>query len=334
MVTSCRDCLTRARERCIQQSSTSLSVKMMMRGAFQAGTDTQWMWGLLQMNCPLGSQDEAGPDSSGALARRLRDAKRAKVAEEPTRAEPSRSPAAAGAGGVPSDFCLVLQGGQHRIALPRNGEIVLGRFDPLVNATPDVDLSFENRKSGDISRRHARIVGRDGTHLIEDVGSTAGTMVNWRKLRIGHKAELNPGDRIILGHCEFVYSAVTEVRISLEVVPQAYLWVTVTGNRFSLPQRGEVVIGRSDRAVGLNPDVDLSQEGNAAQFVARRHARIIVRNNRHHVEDLGSASGTKLNGTHVRIGKLYLLHPGYHLWLGGCVLAYDIESWPDWRSVG
>jgi pSer/pThr/pTyr-binding forkhead associated (FHA) protein len=197
-----------------------------------------------------------------------------------------------------------------------------------------VDLRYVNRKRGDIARRHARIVGRGGKHTIEDLGSTAGTMVNWRTLPIGHKLELSPGDRVSLGLREFVYSAATKLRISTDFVPHGYLWVTFTGHRFFLPRRGEVVIGRSDISVGFNPDIDLSQEGNAATHVARRHARITIRNNRHYVDNLGSASGTKLNGVPVRIGQFHLLHPGYHLWLGGCVLTYDIETWSGSRCLG
>jgi pSer/pThr/pTyr-binding forkhead associated (FHA) protein len=77
--------------------------------------------------------------------------------------------------------------------------------------------------------------------------------------------------------------------------------------------------------VGFIPDVDLSEEGDVCQVIARRHVKIIARSGRHYVEDLGSANGTKLNGVPMGIGKLGRLNPGDHLWLGGCVLAYDIE---------
>ncbi|MEE8391877.1 MAG: FHA domain-containing protein, partial [Anaerolineae bacterium] len=95
--------------------------------------------------------------------------------------------------------------------------------------------------------------------------------------------------------------------------------------RFPLPTWGESVIGRSDLAIGLTPDIDLSQTEDAAQVVARRHAKIVARSGRHYLEDLGSASGTQVNGMRVRLGKQYLLNPGDHIWLGGCVLAYDME---------
>ena len=44
-----------------------------------------------------------------------------------------------------------------------------------------------------------------------------------------------------------------------------------------------------------------------------------------HLEDLGSGFGTRLNGETLFIGHAAQLTPGDHIWLGGCVLAYDIE---------
>jgi hypothetical protein len=40
---------------------------------------------------------------------------------------------------------------------------------------------------------------------------------------------------------------------------------------------------------------------------------------------LGSGFGTRLNGETLFIGHAAPLTPGDHIWLGGCVLAYDIE---------
>jgi pSer/pThr/pTyr-binding forkhead associated (FHA) protein len=104
-----------------------------------------------------------------------------------------------------------------------------------------------------------------------------------------------------------------------------YLWVTFTGHRFSLPLWGEVVVGRYDPVVGFIPEIDLGEEEEAAQVVARRHVKIIARQGRHYVEDMGSANGTRLNGSPLGIGARGLLDLGDHLWLGGCVLAYDVE---------
>jgi pSer/pThr/pTyr-binding forkhead associated (FHA) protein len=314
---------------------------MMMHRAFSAGTDTQEMWGLLQMNClALADQKHAAkPTSPTPQADEPRPVEAPKRPQRPI----STSVVSSGMGRVqtgpvrpklaeeivekaPARYCLALQGGYHRIALVESGQILLGRFDPATIANPDVDLSYDDRKNRVISRRHARIIGHEGFHLIEDMGSTNGTVVNGEKLRIGQKVILQQGDRVTLGDHEFSYEPVPEVRRPSSEFAKAYLWGTFTGRRFPLPSWGEVLVGRSDPVVGFTPDIDLGGEEVVAQVVARRHVKISARNSRHYVEDLGSANGTKLNGTPIGIGERGLLEPGDHLWLGGCVLAYDVES--------
>jgi pSer/pThr/pTyr-binding forkhead associated (FHA) protein len=327
----------------------------MMLRAFETGRDTQEMWRRLQMNCLLMLQEkqaaQAQAQRKSLLGQRLRgEAAAAEAAATVQEAvSPSSPPIPAPVQEAPTErasavekepvretkqeivasprYCLSQHNGQHRITLPTNGEIVLGRFDAATHTTPDVDLSYDDRDSFAISRRHARIIGNEGRHEIEDMGSTNGTRVNGIRLNIGQRAELQPGDRISLGYCEFVYVPVPEVKISLrDEFPQAYLWSMFTGQRFPLPEWGEAVVGRSDLSIGLTPDVDLSQTDEAAYVVARRHVKIVARSGRHYLEDLGSANGTKVNGVHIKLGELRLLDPGDHIWLGGCVLAYDIEG--------
>lgn len=344
---NCRECNLRGR--CIEECSTSPSIKMMMRRAFEAETDTEQMWGWLQENCLLLQKRAVFHPS--ALKRRLGGKPEpVKAAEEIKEVTPSRTrlipvtdrePTRRGPTRpretdekreetAPSRYCIALRDGQHRIALPADGEIVLGRFDPATKAAPDVDLSHDDWENLAISRRHARIVGSNGQHEIEDLGSTNGTMVNGKNLAIGQKVQLQPGDRVTLGYCKFAYLPLPELQTSpYAPPPPAYLWVTFTGRRFPLPSWGEGIVGRGDQMVDFIPDIDLSAEGEAAQVVARRHVKVVARNGRHYVEDLGSTSGTKLNGVPLRIGELGLLSPGDHIWLGGCILAYDVESQSD-----
>jgi pSer/pThr/pTyr-binding forkhead associated (FHA) protein len=199
----------------------------------------------------------------------------------------------------------------------------------ITNILPDVDLSYDDRENQTISRRHARVIGRDGRHEIEDLGSTNGTQVGGVKLRIGQRVRLRLGDRIRMGYCEFAYDPMPKIKTSpAGILPRAYLWVAFTGQQFPLPTWGELIVGRSDPVLGSSADVDLSQTEDAAQVVARRHVKIIAHSDQHYLEDLGSASGTKVNGARVEVGTRHLLSPGDHIWLGGCVLAYDVEPEP------
>ncbi|NLE44745.1 MAG: FHA domain-containing protein [Chloroflexi bacterium] len=330
MAFKCRECPRQIRECCIEQSGNSHSVKLLMRSAFEASTDTVQMWDMLQASCLLRSrvwtEAELTPDSPPERRTWSHQSARSSDFESyETDPQPDWQSETSGLRKNATRYGLSPQTGLRRIALPVCGEVVLGRFDPLVQATPDVDLNYLNRMGYQISRRHVRIIARDGQHEIEDIGSTSGTMINWRRLRMGQRVHLTPGDRVTLGQCDFVYEALPDIPpASLGVSFRAYVVVTATGHRHFLPSSGLVVIGRNDRAVGLVPDIDLGREGPIAQGVARRHTRIVVRNGRHYAEDLGSASGTRLNGSAVQIGQAELLSPGDHLWLGGCTLGYDI----------
>jgi pSer/pThr/pTyr-binding forkhead associated (FHA) protein len=314
---------------------------MMMHRAFAAGSDTQEMWGLLQMTCLLAPKQEQVPEPAPAKppveVSQPSAPPRRSSREVPTRdvrprgdrkqiERPAQSaPAEAQDQRPPSRYCLALQGGHHRIALATTGEILLGRFDPGMLTNPDIDLSFDDRENRIVSRRHARIISHEGRHLIEDMGSTNGTLVNGERLRIGQKVLLQLGDQVTLGNHTFLYGPIRGLKASSGFGSQVYLWGAFTGRRFSLPSWGEAVVGRHDPIVGFTPDIDLADEEEAAQVVARRHVKIISREGRHYVEDMGSANGTKLNGRRLAIGSRGLLDLGDHLWLGGCVLAYDAE---------
>ncbi len=335
---TCRECPEMVRKRCIKACNQSPSVKLMMQRAFEAGTDTQEMWSQLRMNCLLekGELDVKPPRRSSLLSQRLKERARTSQQADTPEDTPSPLPSPAfepveklveAASPTPARYCLDLQTGRHRVGLPIHGEIVIGRFDLVTNTAPDVDLNYDDRERWAISRRHARVIAQTGRHQIEDMGSTNGTSVNGVKLNLGQKMLLGVGDRVTLGYCTFTYQVLPEMPANLYIeLPQARLRVSFTGQWLPLPEWGDLIIGRRDDAVGFTPDIDLSDADEAAHVVARRHVKIAARGGRHYVEDLGSANGAKINGVRMRLGELRLLSPGDHLWLGGCVLAYDIED--------
>ncbi|HNQ15466.1 MAG TPA: FHA domain-containing protein [Pyrinomonadaceae bacterium] len=78
-------------------------------------------------------------------------------------------------------------------------ESYIGRWDADNGIFPDVDLDAFDPEAK-ISRRHARIVFRNATYVIEDLGSTNGTYVNrGRRLIPGSPHVLRSGDEIIVG---------------------------------------------------------------------------------------------------------------------------------------
>ncbi|MCQ3978239.1 MAG: hypothetical protein DPW09_32840 [Anaerolineae bacterium] len=395
----CRKCPIR--NRCIDQSDNSPSIKAMVRNAFAARTDTHATWGLLQINCLLIKADEerarknSGQEES-MLARRLRQIREAKegpppsppqsapkrpdylrpvssaAAEPPPAAKqkPPQSPSqpdsrwetsslghlaekpawtapmmdetrpdvigmvealpknlpskkATAPQGRP--YWLVLSSSNRHIALPVTGELVLGRFDPNLGLPPDVDLAYEDSGARVISRRHAKIVGQNGQHTIEDLGSRHGVFLNGEQIQFSPSRPLQHGDQITLGNVRFYYEAVPVERLIVSANPQLqHILMTPNGEQFLIAPPQEITIGRSDRYVDFIPELDLNSMGEVAVRVSRRHAVITWRNGLPYVEDLGSGFGTRLNGEMLLLGQAVALKPGDHIWLGGCVLAYDI----------
>ncbi len=75
----------------------------------------------------------------------------------------------------------------------------IGRWDADNGIFPDVDLDSHDQEAK-VSRRHARIIYKDGNYFVEDLGSTNGTYVNrGRRLLPGNPQVLADGDEIIVG---------------------------------------------------------------------------------------------------------------------------------------
>jgi len=74
---------------------------------------------------------------------------------------------------------------------PLNAVLVLGR-------APECDLPIESEQ---VSRRHVRLTPREGSALVEDLGSSNGTFVNGRRV---DSAELKPGQELRLDSVRFL----------------------------------------------------------------------------------------------------------------------------------
>ena len=98
---------------------------------------------------------------------------------------------------------LVSENGE--TVFPISGEALVGRYDPVTETQPEVDLTLIDIKRS-VSRRHARISTRDGVYfLTEEVGALNGTFVNGVKLTTGKPAPLSNEDRVSLGTVNLVF---------------------------------------------------------------------------------------------------------------------------------
>jgi len=104
--------------------------------------------------------------------------------------------------------CLELEDGQ-RFELSSE-ETLLGRSDPVDQIEPDVDLSFCGGFEQGVSRRHAIIMSDENGYVLEDLGSTNGTIVNREKVAPGTAVNLMEGDVIHLGKLKAIFHAGTD----------------------------------------------------------------------------------------------------------------------------
>ncbi len=99
------------------------------------------------------------------------------------------------------------QGVEAWLLLIRGGGLSEGdRFDLIgglsIGRSKEADVQIEDRYASGV---HARIFSRDGRYLIEDMGSTNGTLLN--DATLNGEAELIDGDAVRIGDTEFRFEA-------------------------------------------------------------------------------------------------------------------------------
>ena len=79
-----------------------------------------------------------------------------------------------------------------------SNDALLGRYDSVTGMRPEIDLTNEDQ-SRNISRRHARLVIREGKHFVaEEIGTMNGTFLNGQKLPNGVLTPIKDGDELTL----------------------------------------------------------------------------------------------------------------------------------------
>jgi CRP-like cAMP-binding protein len=155
------------------------------------------------------------------LSHRLRereeaDARAADIAQGPLGARedvpaPSAAPAPAAAPpaapSVPVRVTLREPATGTEFVLSERKESTVGRLDRATGFSPDIDLTpFDTERT--LSRRHAKIVERDGHFFVrEEMGTRNGTFVNGERLATGVEVALTDGAQIRFGLVALVFQA-------------------------------------------------------------------------------------------------------------------------------
>ena len=84
-------------------------------------------------------------------------------------------------------------------------EMLIGRYDPVTEQSPDIDLTDLDLKRS-VSRRHARILKTEtGYTLVEEVGALNGTFVNGTKIDAGQPHPIVDGDEVGIGVVKIIF---------------------------------------------------------------------------------------------------------------------------------
>lgn len=94
------------------------------------------------------------------------------------------------------------------------------------------------------------------------------------------------------------------------------LRIVGTASTVQTQVQDKMLIGRTDAERNIFPELDLSAFRASANGVSRRHALILVKDERLYVKDLGSMNGTRLNGALCDPEEEYRLRHGDELMLG------------------
>ena len=186
-------------------------------------------------------------------------------------------------------------------------KIILGR-----DASCDFNIPVSS-----ISRNHATIVEEDQVYLLEDLGSTHGTLVNGRKLDSGEKKVLRSGDVIEVPKSKITCHIESEKVVSVEPgeATQAVASRAVAGILGRLGEAGEDgayfrALNGHDEGARYMISQNLSEwvfgRSKECEFtlndanISRRHALVRKDWEGISIEDLGSKNGVLVNDKKIQ----------------------------------
>lgn len=198
--------------------------------------------------------------------------------------------------------------------------VTIGRSRNMGN-----DLILDS--DGLVSKTHARLEReRDGRWTVYDLGSTNGLKVEGFPVR--DNRGLKDGDELQIGQTRLVFQQADAPSMAgSEAGEGARIPRPSAGEASGPPRRARLVDARglshvlaSETLIGRGVTSDIVLDDPA---VSTKHARIIAPDfATYYLEDLGSESGSKINGIPVMAGRRTLLTPGDTLAFGGTEMRF------------
>lgn len=248
---------------------------------------------------------------------------------------------------MPSAFLQIVSGARQGLSVP------LEEDQPLVIGRKRGDLLLDDPL---VSSSHCRIVKRDKGWVLQDLGSTNGTMVDGRLVR---EAALRPGAEVTIGGSRMLLyigdslppEAVQEERPAMSQLDLAWLLdeelVELRGSGERTRSQADVIGQDLRLPPGVNAAIEVvagQDVGKLYRFtrgnvtVGRRQGEVPLSDvevSRHHavievfgremvfLRDLGSTNGTYHNGRRVGVSKL---QPGDTIGCGKTVMKLVLQK--------
>ena len=177
-------------------------------------------------------------------------------------------------------------------------------------------------ESDEVSRSHAVVVNAGGRVIIRDLASRTHVYVNGRQVE---EAELSHGDHVNIGRFALRFAGGEGPAVEPEQVPYAGVAASLTCEGL------ESGVGTLDRALcvlGCRRGVDLLLRGSEVSFA---HALVFQHEGRHYVRDLGSRTGTFVDG--LSADEEVELRPDSVIRIGAYLLRYSPPGAPTPRAA-
>ncbi|VAX21024.1 hypothetical protein MNBD_NITROSPINAE04-2222 [hydrothermal vent metagenome] len=198
----------------------------------------------------------------------------------------------------PADEQLTADTCQGRILVEQKGKPAstheLTKNEMVIGRSSKVDIVLPEQF---VSRRHARVIIKEGKYFMEDLGSKMSVLHKGEKI---YRHEMKNGDEFLIGPVKLTFQslAMDQPDIRAQDDPDATIAFSLSRLFQIVVEENGAIIARNDLSdtpliIGRTADCDITL---AQPVVSRKHAKIYLENGAVFIEDLKANNGTFVNG--------------------------------------